>query len=204
MRAQGWLLFFFFLFDSTAAFGPTLNANRQQRHVDPRHSVVTTMLPKQHAAVSSLTRYTRLMLFTQSVDGSCPDSVSVQRTTAAGRLLGRFLDTTADTAMTTKRRATNERKQSTGILVSSTLGIVGKNTGLMVLSILLVKGVYAIFFPRDKSVEQPAGILNRCPWPFVIFHDPKQFLKDSPTWMVVTWILLGRILKASRSVPVVG
>eukprot|EP00977_Amphora_coffeiformis_P007381 scaffold1598_cov192-Amphora_coffeaeformis.AAC.1 len=143
-------------------------------------------------------------------DWSSTDPVPTQRTTTwdvmrrRRRRLpwDRFFDTTAH--VTTKRKGTDKCTQSTDILVSSTLAIVGQNTCLMLLSILLVKGVYAVFFPKDKSEEQPVGIMNRCPWPFVISHDPKQFLKDSPTWMIVTWIALRRILKAVKSGPVVG
>lgn len=76
---------------------------------------------------------------------------------------------------------------------SLAIGFFG-HSGLLLLSILLVRFVYKIFFPAPEG-EQPAGILNRCPWPFVIFHDPKQFFKDSPTWMCVTWVVLWRMTK---------
>ena len=71
--------------------------------------------------------------------------------------------------------------------------------GLSLTSIVLVKLVYRIFILKQNneteevSNEQPAGILNRCPWPFIFFHDYKQGFKDSPTWMVVTWIILWKL-----------
>jgi hypothetical protein len=83
---------------------------------------------------------------------------------------------------------------------SLAIGFFGQS-GLLLLSILLVTFVTTVFFPSPEG-ERPAGILNRCPWPFVVFHDPKQFLKDSPTWMCVTWVALWRITKivAARKV----
>ena len=71
--------------------------------------------------------------------------------------------------------------------------------GLSLTSIVLVKSVYRLFILKQNneteevSNEQPAGILNRCPWPFIFFHDYKQGFKDSPTWMVVTWIILWKL-----------
>jgi hypothetical protein len=70
------------------------------------------------------------------------------------------------------------------------MGFVGKS-GLLLLSIFLVKLVYAVFFPSDEKVDP----MSRCPWPFIVFHDPKQFLKDSPTWMIVTYVVLLRLSK---------
>lgn len=72
--------------------------------------------------------------------------------------------------------------------------------GLFLASILLVKTVYATWFNKLENADQmaPAGILSRCPWPFVIFHDPKQFLKDSPTWVVFTWLVLWRLVRMLR------
>jgi hypothetical protein len=68
---------------------------------------------------------------------------------------------------------------------------------LSMTSIVLVKIIYRLFVlkpaPADDDPPPPAGILNRCPWPFIFFHDIKQGFKDSPTWMVVTWIVLWKI-----------
>jgi hypothetical protein len=47
----------------------------------------------------------------------------------------------------------------------------------------------------EQQQEHYTGILNRCPWPFIFFHDVKQGLQDSPTWMVVTYIVLKRIYR---------
>jgi hypothetical protein len=77
---------------------------------------------------------------------------------------------------------------------SLAVGFFG-HSGLFLISVLLVRFVYKIFFPAPEGEQQPAGMLNRCPWPFVIFHDPKQFFKDSPTWMCVSWVILWRMTK---------
>lgn len=87
------------------------------------------------------------------------------------------------------------------------LGFWG-NTGLVMLSIALVKAVYALVAATSKKNQAgdkdeadnppPAGILNRCPWPFIFFHDVKQGLKDSPTWMVVAFVVLRMLVKRSR------
>jgi hypothetical protein len=77
-----------------------------------------------------------------------------------------------------------------GGATSLAMGFVGKS-GLLLLSIFLVKLVYAVFFPSDEQVDP----MSRCPWPFIVFHDPKQFLKDSPTWMIVTYVVLLRLSK---------
>lgn len=68
-----------------------------------------------------------------------------------------------------------------------------KQSGLFLLSVILVKLVYSVFFPSQQT--QSGGMMDRCPWPFIVFHDPKQFFKDSPTWMIVTYVILLRITK---------
>ena len=182
----------------------TPNTNRRLRRHDPTMPMLTTGLLQQHLVMTSRNSCgTMLRLRHGSEDCSPDDALPVQRTTSTvARFWDRFVDTTAD--VTTERNETDEGAQSTRIPIFSTLGVVGINTSLMLLSILLVKGVYTIFYPRDKSDEEPAGMLNRCPWPFIIFHDSKQFLKDSPTWMIVTWIALRSMLKVVKSTSVVG
>jgi len=46
------------------------------------------------------------------------------------------------------------------------------------------------------------GMMDRCPWPFIISHDPVQFMKDPPTWIVLTWFALWRMVKLTSKVPV--
>jgi len=46
------------------------------------------------------------------------------------------------------------------------------------------------------------GMMDRCPWPFIISHDPVQFMKDPPTWIVLTWLALWRMVKLTSKVPV--
>lgn len=132
-------------------------------------------------------------------------------------VIGRLLDTTSSintqetTAATT---STNEIRSSSDFSQQQTsnkrvdlasIGFWG-HSGLALLSFVLVKAVYAAIRASRESndgddqqqQQQPAGILNRCPWPFIFFHDIKQGFKDSPTWMVVTWVALWRIIKAVR------
>ena len=75
---------------------------------------------------------------------------------------------------------------------SLAIGFFGRS-GLFLLSVILVKLVYSVFFPSEQA--QSGGMMDRCPWPFIVFHDPKQFFKDSPTWMIVTYVILLRITK---------
>jgi hypothetical protein len=81
---------------------------------------------------------------------------------------------------------------------SLAIGFFG-HSGLLLLSILLVRFMYKLFSLAPEGEQKTAGILNRCPWPFVIFHDPKQFFKDSPTWMCVTWVALWRMTKLAAA-----
>lgn len=87
-------------------------------------------------------------------------------------------------------------------LAASTLGFWG-HSGLAMVSIVVVKAVYAYFFAPNSSAPIQAGILNRCPWPFIFFHDVKQGFKDSPTWIVLTWLALWRLSKIVLKPPVV-
>jgi hypothetical protein len=105
---------------------------------------------------------------------------------------------------------------------SVSLGLL-ENASLFLYSILLVKLVYWLLRvlvmrstskqnqidnnndpQQSSSSSQPttttttAGILNRCPWPFIFFHDIPQGLKDSPTWMVVTFVALRIVYKQYR------
>lgn len=78
---------------------------------------------------------------------------------------------------------------------SLAVGFFGKS-GLLLLSVFLVKLVYSVFF-NDADAQSAAE--PRCPWPFIISHDPKQFMKDSPTWMIITYVILLRITKLLAS-----
>eukprot|EP00978_Attheya_sp_CCMP212_P030028 scaffold108964_cov53-Attheya_sp.AAC.1 len=89
----------------------------------------------------------------------------------------------------------NEDSSSASQLHIAAIGFFG-HSGMFLVSCILVKLVYsAVSSSDDTPKPQYAGIMNRCPWPFIIFHDPKQFLKDSPTWVVVVWVSLWRIIK---------
>mmetsp|Transcript_27326 Transcript_27326/g.40471 ORF Transcript_27326/g.40471 Transcript_27326/m.40471 type:complete len:135 (+) Transcript_27326:69-473(+) len=46
--------------------------------------------------------------------------------------------------------------------------------------------------PSVKEVETPSksnGVKERCPWPFVFFHDPQTGMKDYQTWIVLGLLL---------------
>jgi len=108
----------------------------------------------------------------------------------------------------------NKHKNSNSILWSAaavassssiTIGFWG-HAGLAMASFWVVKLVYAVWInPKQRTAaasnndeqQQPAaaGILNRCPWPFIFFHDIRQGFRDSPTWMVLTWVALWRLVK---------
>jgi hypothetical protein len=81
---------------------------------------------------------------------------------------------------------------------AASIGFLG-HTGLLLASTILVKIIYQLFIVKKAETDeepQPAGIMNRCPWPFIFFHAPIQGFKDSSTWVVVVWILLWRIAKS--------
>jgi hypothetical protein len=80
---------------------------------------------------------------------------------------------------------------------AASIGFLG-HTGLLLASTILVKSIYQLFIVKKAETDeepQPAGIMSRCPWPFIFFHAPMQGLKDSSTWVAVTWIFLWRIAK---------
>ena len=84
-------------------------------------------------------------------------------------------------------------KMSTSTAVQTSIGFLG-HFGLFVLSTVMVSLGKRLFVPPSDEPQQ-AGILNRCPWPFIFFHDPKQGLKDAPTWVVVLYLILVRATK---------
>mmetsp|Transcript_8057 Transcript_8057/g.9723 ORF Transcript_8057/g.9723 Transcript_8057/m.9723 type:complete len:251 (-) Transcript_8057:631-1383(-) len=95
---------------------------------------------------------------------------------------------------------------SSSVSSSLRLGFWG-HSGLLLVSTLVVtllKKVFSFSSAEVQQEQQQAGILNRCPWPFIFFHDVKQGMKDTPTWITLTWIGLWRLLKfAGRAKPTV-
>ena len=97
---------------------------------------------------------------------------------------------------------------------ATSLGIVS-HTGLLLVSALIVNIVKAIFVTKQPTEEEEllassgdklpkqGGMMDRCPWPFIFFHDPKQGMTDSPTWVVVCWYCLYRVWKYRSAVTVV-
>ena len=89
---------------------------------------------------------------------------------------------------------------------ATTLGYVG-HAGLLLVSTLIINIIKAVFFTKPPTEEEEllastgdaplkqSGMMDRCPWPFIFFHDPKQGLKDSPTWVMICWYCLYRLWK---------
>lgn len=77
--------------------------------------------------------------------------------------------------------------------------IVSPTFGLFILSVVLVQSFRQAFFPADPDKPGQPGIMNRCPWPFIFFHDIKTGMKDSPTWVVITWFVLWKVWKFSKT-----
>uniref|UniRef100_A0A7S4M8H8 Uncharacterized protein n=2 Tax=Odontella aurita TaxID=265563 RepID=A0A7S4M8H8_9STRA len=99
---------------------------------------------------------------------------------------------------TTSSQCTEKRAQKKAYGAFS-VGFFG-HSGLLLLSIILVNVIKGLLFPpTDADEPKPAGMMNRCPWPFIFFHDLQQGFKDSPTWVVVVWVALWRCLKCYRS-----
>ena len=92
---------------------------------------------------------------------------------------------------------------------ATTLGFVG-HAGLLLVSTLIINIFKALFFTKAPTEEEEllastgdappkqSGMMDRCPWPFIFFHDPKQGLKDSPTWVMVCWYCLSVSFMWSR------
>ena len=47
----------------------------------------------------------------------------------------------------------------------------------------------------QQQLSKKAGVMDRCPWPFIFFHDPKQGMRDAPTYVVLCWMVLWRLWK---------
>lgn len=84
------------------------------------------------------------------------------------------------------------------LLLQYSIGFVG-HSGLILASTVLVMLARAFLQTVQQSQGQGSevegGMMDRCPWPFIFTHDPIQGLKDPPTWIVVTWLVLWRIVK---------
>jgi hypothetical protein len=95
--------------------------------------------------------------------------------------------------------SSNETRGS--ILLQANLGFLG-HTGLLLASTVLVLVMQQLFRTiqqtrkgEELQASNNGGIMNRCPWPFIFTHDPIQGMKDPPTWILITWIALWRIIK---------
>jgi hypothetical protein len=97
------------------------------------------------------------------------------------------------------------------LVLQSRLGFWG-HSGLLLASTILVTFVKLLwktyqsmgkeYEKEGEEAEAGAGVMDRCPWPFIFTHDPIQGLKDPPTWILVTWIALWRVIKMRAKVAV--
>mmetsp|Transcript_6997 Transcript_6997/g.8717 ORF Transcript_6997/g.8717 Transcript_6997/m.8717 type:complete len:232 (-) Transcript_6997:199-894(-) len=81
-----------------------------------------------------------------------------------------------------------------GVAYSYSVALINKGS-LLLLSMILVNTFRRVFFPAPSDAVESAGIMDRCPWPFIFFHDVKTGLKDSPTWIMIVWFVLCRVWK---------
>ena len=150
----------------------------------------------------------------------CADE-DVNSKRARGYALWKRLDTLKAAGLTQSVVGSNRNGRSSAhtkvrpLLSSATaLGFVG-HAGLLLVSTLIINIIKAIFFTKPPTEEEEllastgdappkqSGMMDRCPWPFIFFHDPKQGLKDPPTWVMVCWYCLYRIWKHRAAVGVV-
>mmetsp|Transcript_19593 Transcript_19593/g.46331 ORF Transcript_19593/g.46331 Transcript_19593/m.46331 type:complete len:209 (-) Transcript_19593:180-806(-) len=142
-------------------------------------------------------------------------------TAGRGHALWKRLDTLGSSGLaghdgSIKESNRVERSHTLRPLLSSAISPgIASHTGLLLVSTLIVNIVKAVFFTKPPTEEEEllassgdeppkhGGMMDRCPWPFIFFHDPKQGMKDSPTWVVVCWYCLYRVWKYRSAVAVV-
>lgn len=69
-----------------------------------------------------------------------------------------------------------------------------RHVGILFTATFVVKGLKRGLSSKDE--KSPVGVMQRCPWPFIFFHDPKQGLKDTPTWITLLYVVMWRCVKA--------
>ena len=100
----------------------------------------------------------------------------------------------------------NNAKRKRCVVLQSNIGLMG-HSGLLLASTVLVMVAKAFWKTIQQSRNEdngpeevtPVGSMDRCPWPFIFSHDPVQGMKDPPTWILVTWLVLWRVIKASST-----
>jgi hypothetical protein len=143
---------------------------------------------------------------------------------AIGYLLRQRLDTAKAAGVAQPKTALFQNNRSVLILYSR-IGFLG-HSGLLLVSTVLVVMVKQLWKTlqqqraqsQSQSLSQTnahskddidtdtvasAGVMDRCPWPFIFTHDPIQGLKDTPTWIVVVWVALWRLLKVGNKAKLV-
>ena len=142
-------------------------------------------------------------------------------TECRGRALWKRLDTLESSGLAGHDASIKEsnrmaRRHALRPLLSSSISLgIASHAGLLLVSTLIVNIVKVIVFTKPPTEEEQllassgdelpkqAGMMDRCPWPFIFFHDPKQGMKDSPTWVVVCWYILYRVWKYRDAMKVV-
>jgi hypothetical protein len=181
----------------TAVFVPTTTTtvrNRQQHHyrfilAPPHHDNSNNNHPRRRILPTTTTTTTSMAAAATS------KHVVAATVSTTSKAVSVVTSAAASAATATVTSATSAVR----------IGFWG-HSGLCLLSILLVKFVYSILAAirsnnsneekeQERTGSSDGGMMSRCPWPFIVTHDPMQFLKDSPTWMLVTWFALWRIIK---------
>jgi hypothetical protein len=167
----------------------------------PTKRLSSSSLPRSVTNPSSNTYERQRRFFRPSLPlaGKCSNTLRAaefvpQKTTTQGAATA--------TATSSKRTAFVVQSLVAIPVTSSTstkIGFLGHFV-LFLVSTMLVKMIYRAFILKETAdTPKPAGIMNRCPWPFIFFHDIQQGFKDSPTWVVMLYMVLWRVLVATTA-----
>jgi hypothetical protein len=88
-------------------------------------------------------------------------------------------------------------------MLTPPIGFFG-HAGLFIFASAIVNTVQEKIFSSKDENSSGGGVLDRCPWPFIFFHDPVQGLKDSLTWATTLYLVLWRFLKLYQKAKTVG
>lgn len=72
-----------------------------------------------------------------------------------------------------------------------------KHVGWLVTSTLFVNAIRTTFLIPEGTPPQPLIRGDRCPWPFIFFHDLKTAVRDYQTWIVALYVLMLRLTSSS-------
>ena len=157
--------------------------------------------PRRSIFTKSLSKGSRL--FATSFDGrrNIPVLGALNGVCRGCTTLSSRLDTVNAAGLSKNKKAGRKRQT----ILQSSMGLAG-HSGLLLASTILVLLAKAFWktvqqsrnIQNDPEEAISSGPMDRCPWPFIFSHDPVQGIKDPPTWILITWYALWRIVKASR------